>query len=49
MESIKRSFLCRLAVREVYRTAEMPPVKTGLRDGELAWRQQAGGRSDGLN
>ena len=29
-----------------YRTATMPPVKTGLLDGALAWRQHDGGHTD---
>lgn len=31
------------------RTAKMPPVNTGLLDGELAWRQHDGGHTDGPN
>jgi lysophospholipase L1-like esterase len=30
-----------------YRTAKMPPVNTGLLDGQLAWRQHDGGHTDG--
>ncbi|HTI68326.1 MAG TPA: acetylxylan esterase [Candidatus Limnocylindria bacterium] len=32
-----------------YRSAEMPPVNTGLLDGELAWRQHDGGHEDRSN
>ncbi len=32
-----------------YRTADMPPVNTGLLDGELAWRQHDGGHEDRSN
>jgi len=32
-----------------YRTARMPPINTGLLDGELAWRQHDGGHEDRLN
>jgi hypothetical protein len=38
-----------LGVTEDYRTAVMPPVKTGLLDGELAWRQHDGGHEDRSN
>lgn len=38
-----------LGVAEDYRTAKMPPVNTGLLDGELAWRQHDGGHTDGPN
>jgi lysophospholipase L1-like esterase len=34
---------------EDYRVAEMPPVNTGLLDGELAWRQHDGGHEDRSN
>ena len=34
---------------EDYRTAKMPPVNTGLLDGELAWRQYDGGHEDRSN
>src|SRR5258706_9873435 len=34
---------------EDYRTAKMPPVNTGLLDGELAWRQHDGGHEDRSN
>jgi (4-O-methyl)-D-glucuronate---lignin esterase len=36
-------------VTEDYRTAKMPPVNTGLLDGELAWRQHDGGHEDRSN
>ena len=36
-------------VKEDYRTARMPPVNTGLLDGELAWRQHDGGHEDRSN
>jgi len=32
-----------------YRAAKMPPVNTGLLDGQLAWRQHDGGHTDGPN
>ncbi len=35
--------------KEDYRTARMPPVNTGLLDGELAWRQHNGGHEDRSN
>jgi hypothetical protein len=35
--------------KENYRTAKMPPVNTGLIDGELAWRQHDGGHEDRSN
>jgi hypothetical protein len=38
-----------LGVSEDYRTAKMPPVNTGLLDGELAWRQHDGGHEDRSN
>ncbi|MBI4658772.1 MAG: acetylxylan esterase [Verrucomicrobia bacterium] len=38
-----------LGVTEDYRTAKMPPVRTGLLDGELAWRQHDGGHEDRSN
>jgi len=38
-----------LNVKEDYRTAQMPPVNTGLLDGELAWRQHDGGHEDRSN
>ena len=36
-------------VAEDYRVAKMPPVQTGLLDGELAWRQHDGGHEDRSN
>ena len=38
-----------LGEKEDYRTAPMPPVNTSLLDGELAWRQHAGGHEDRSN
>jgi len=38
-----------LGVSEDYRTAKMPPVNVGLLNGELAWRQDDGGHTDGPN
>jgi lysophospholipase L1-like esterase len=38
-----------LGVAEDYRTAKMPPVNTGLLDGQLAWRQHDGGHTDAPN
>ncbi len=38
-----------LGVTEDYRTAQKPPVNTGLVDGELAWRQHDGGHEDRTN
>jgi hypothetical protein len=38
-----------LGVKEDYHTAKMPPVGTGLLDGELAWRQHDGGHEDRSN
>jgi hypothetical protein len=35
--------------KEDYRTAKMPPVNTGLLDGELAWRQHDGGHESRSN
>ena len=35
--------------KEDYRTTKMPPVNTGLLDGELAWRQHDGGHEDRSN
>jgi hypothetical protein len=35
--------------KEDYRIAKMPPVNTGLLDGELAWRQHDGGHEDRSN
>ncbi len=38
-----------LGVMDDYRAAKMPPVETGLLDGQLAWRQHAGGHTDAPN
>jgi len=38
-----------LAVGDDYRTAKMPPVNTGLLDGQLAWRQHDAGHTDAPN
>ena len=38
-----------LNVEGDYRTAKMPPVNSGLLDGELAWRQHDGGHTDAPN
>jgi hypothetical protein len=38
-----------LGAGEDYRTAKMPPINTGLLDGELAWRQHDGGHEDRSN
>ena len=38
-----------LDVEGDYRTAKMPPVKQGLLDGQLAWRQHDGGHTDAPN
>jgi hypothetical protein len=38
-----------LGVTEDYRTAQKPPVNTGLLDGALAWRQHDGGHEDRSN
>jgi hypothetical protein len=38
-----------LGVTEDYRVAKMPPVNTGLLEGELAWRQHDGGHEDRSN
>jgi hypothetical protein len=35
--------------KEDHHTAKMPPVNTGLLDGELAWRQHDGGHEDRSN
>jgi hypothetical protein len=35
--------------RDDYHAAKMPPVNTGLLDGELAWRQHDGGHEDRSN
>jgi hypothetical protein len=38
-----------IGVKDDYHTAKMPPVNTGLLDGELAWRQHDGGHEDRSN
>ncbi len=38
-----------IGVTEDYRVAKMPPHKTSLLDGELAWRQHDGGHEDRSN
>src|ERR1022692_4855611 len=38
-----------LGVTDDYRTAKMPPVNTGLLNGQLAWRQHDGGHTDAPN
>ncbi|MBK8089979.1 MAG: acetylxylan esterase [Chitinophagaceae bacterium] len=38
-----------LGVSNDYNTEQMPPVLTGLLDGELAWRQHDGGHTDAPN
>jgi lysophospholipase L1-like esterase len=38
-----------LGVTDDYHTAKMPPVNTGLLDGQLAWRQHDGGHTDAPN
>jgi hypothetical protein len=38
-----------ISEKEDYRTARMPPVNTGMLDGELAWRQHDGGHEDRSN
>ena len=38
-----------LGVTEDYRTAKMPPVNTGILNGQLAWRQHEGGHTDAPN
>jgi lysophospholipase L1-like esterase len=38
-----------LGVGDDYRTAKMPPVNTGLLDGQLAWRQHDAGHTDAPN
>ena len=38
-----------LGVNDDYRTAKMPPVNTGLLDGQLAWRQHDAGHTDAPN
>jgi len=38
-----------LGVPDDYHTAKMPPVNTGILEGQLAWRQHDGGHTDGPN
>jgi hypothetical protein len=38
-----------LAVEGDYHTAQMPPVNSGLLEGQLAWRQHDGGHTDAPN
>jgi hypothetical protein len=38
-----------IGVKVDYKLAKMPPVNTGLLDGQLAWRQHDGGHTDGPN
>ena len=38
-----------LGVKEDYHAAKMPPVNTGLLEGQLAWRQHDGGHTDAPN
>jgi len=38
-----------ISVEGDYRTAQMPPMNTGLLDGQLAWRQHDGGHTDAPN
>jgi hypothetical protein len=38
-----------LGVAADYKTAQMPPVNSGLLDGQLAWRQHDGGHTDAPN
>jgi len=38
-----------LGVSDDYRTEKMPPVNSGLLDGQLAWRQHDGGHTDAPN
>jgi hypothetical protein len=38
-----------LDVQGDYKTAQMPPMNTGLLDGQLAWRQHDGGHTDAPN
>ena len=38
-----------LSVSNDYIKEQMPPVLTGLLDGELAWRQHDGGHTDAPN
>ena len=38
-----------IGVSNNYQSEQMPPVLTGLLDGELAWRQHDGGHTDAPN
>jgi len=38
-----------IGVSDDYHTEKMPPINTGLLDGELAWRQHDGGHTDAPN
>lgn len=38
-----------LGVGNDYKSAQMPPINTGLLDGQLAWRQHDGGHTDAPN
>ena len=38
-----------LGVGDDYKNPQMPPVNSGLLDGQLAWRQHDGGHTDGPN
>jgi hypothetical protein len=38
-----------IGVSNDYHTEKMPPINTGLLDGELAWRQHDGGHTDAPN
>jgi hypothetical protein len=38
-----------LGTSDDYRSEKMPPVNTGMLDGQLAWRQHDGGHTDGPN
>jgi hypothetical protein len=38
-----------LGVSDDYHTEKMPPINTGLLDGQLAWRQDDGGHTDAPN
>ena len=38
-----------LGTNDDYKNVQLPPVNTGLLDGQLAWRQHDGGHTDGPN
>jgi hypothetical protein len=38
-----------LGVSDDFQTEKMPPVNTGLLEGQLAWRQHDGGHTDAPN